>query len=368
VWEVACDSHLDRPCFVLNELWVPESGPRLPENILDRCNNPGQNLNWTGRLDFHNDAAQRHWIMAHFNRVTSEIIAPVVSWESPDGWSHSIFAKRAIYTNGQWRFFNAERLGQSGGRTNSPCRPPTAFMTFPCPKPRLKFERNQSQLSLRDEAAKGPQLSVRELLTYLHWHPHIGPGKTMAVPHDAIARPIAAARYLPGGGADRDTLWRAQRPHNVFFGVAGSIFICFATLSCKKFPSAWASPAYLPPFVAAWLPNILFGGTGIVLMFIVRLEFIFKNPPMPDADYQLVNWPKRHFQHSFRGRRRNVSPVVGPVAEAQALYVNHSSSANGCGRRPANSSFGTWVWVRGQCPHRLARHPRPALFPARHQL
>ena len=255
--------------FVLNELWVPKAA-ETSKNILDRCNNPGQNLNWTGRLDFHNDAAQRHWIMAHFNRVTSEIIAPVVSWESPDGWSHSIFAKRAIYTNGQWRFFNAERWDRAAGdefplqTTNS-----VYDISLPETPASIRTEIKVSALT-PDEAAKGPQLSVRELLTYLHWHPHMDREKRwpslmtqlqgrIAAPFTCLAVVLIA---IPFGA-------RSGR-HNVFFGVAGSIFICFAYFILQKISFGLGVAGYLPPFVAAWLPNILFGGTGIVLMFIVR--------------------------------------------------------------------------------------------------
>ena len=46
--------------------------------------------------------------------------------------------------------------------------------------------------------------------------------------------------------------------HNVFVGVAGSIFICFAYFILQKISFGLGVAGYLPPVVAAWLPNVLF--------------------------------------------------------------------------------------------------------------
>jgi lipopolysaccharide export LptBFGC system permease protein LptF len=58
--------------------------------------------------------------------------------------------------------------------------------------------------------------------------------------------------------------------HNVFVGVAGSIFICFAYFILQRVSVGLGVAAYLPPVVAAWLPNLLFGGAGIALLSRVR--------------------------------------------------------------------------------------------------
>jgi len=55
--------------------------------------------------------------------------------------------------------------------------------------------------------------------------------------------------------------------HNVFVGVAGSIFICFAYFILQRISFGLGVAGLLPPFVAAWMPNFLFGGAGIGLMF-----------------------------------------------------------------------------------------------------
>lgn len=254
--------------FVLNEVWVPQAA-ESSKDILERRKNPGQNRDWTGRLDFHNDASQRHWNMAHFNRVTSEMIGPAVTWESPDGSSHAIFAKSGIYTNGGWRFFNFERWDKAEGEA-FPMQTSNSFLDISLAETpaSIRTEIKVSALT-PTEAAKGPQLSIRELLTYLRWHPHLDREKRwplMTQLQGRIAEPFTCLAVvmiaLPFGA-------RSGR-HNVFIGVAGSIFICFAYFILQKISFGLGVAGYLTPVVAAWLPNILFGGAGLALLWRVR--------------------------------------------------------------------------------------------------
>jgi lipopolysaccharide export LptBFGC system permease protein LptF len=52
---------------------------------------------------------------------------------------------------------------------------------------------------------------------------------------------------------------------NVFFGVAGSIFIGFTYFILQKFSLGLGMNGQLPGWLAAWLPNLLFAGAGLVL-------------------------------------------------------------------------------------------------------
>ena len=62
----------------------------------------------------------------------------------------------------------------------------------------------------------------------------------------------------------------ASGRRNLFFGVAGSIFICFGFFVVQQFSLAFGTGGYLPPWLAAWLPNLFFGATGLTLMARVR--------------------------------------------------------------------------------------------------
>ena len=57
---------------------------------------------------------------------------------------------------------------------------------------------------------------------------------------------------------------------NLFFGVAGSIFICFSFLVLQMICLAVGVSGHLVPWLAAWLPNIIFGAIGITLTLRVR--------------------------------------------------------------------------------------------------
>jgi lipopolysaccharide export system permease protein len=57
---------------------------------------------------------------------------------------------------------------------------------------------------------------------------------------------------------------------NLFFGVAGSIFICFGYFVLQEFCLALGMGGYLLPWVAAWLPNLIFAIIGIFLTLRVR--------------------------------------------------------------------------------------------------
>lgn len=253
--------------LVLNEVWVPQAAQKS-KDIMERRKISGEDRNWTGRLDFHNDADHRHWNMARYNRVTSEMISPVVTWESLDGASHQIFAQRGVYKNGQWHFTNVQKWDKPPEGIPIPTTNEFLDVKFSESPASIRIELKVSALT-PSEAAKGPQLSIRELLSYLHWHPHLDQEKRwllktqlqgrIAAPFTCIAVILIA---LPFG-------MRSGR-HNVFVGVAGSIFICFAYFILLKISFGLGVAGIVPPVLAAWLPNLFFGGGGILLLSRVR--------------------------------------------------------------------------------------------------
>jgi lipopolysaccharide export LptBFGC system permease protein LptF len=62
----------------------------------------------------------------------------------------------------------------------------------------------------------------------------------------------------------------ASGRRNLFVGVAGSIFICFAYFIIQQVSLALGSAGHLPAWLAAWLPNMFFGAMGLVLTARVR--------------------------------------------------------------------------------------------------
>jgi lipopolysaccharide export system permease protein len=57
---------------------------------------------------------------------------------------------------------------------------------------------------------------------------------------------------------------------NVFVGVASSILICFVYFVLQQVGLALGTSGSLPPWLAAWFPNLSFGLTGLWLTSRVR--------------------------------------------------------------------------------------------------
>jgi lipopolysaccharide export system permease protein len=256
--------------LAMNELLVPPSSDRARE-ILHRYDpNPASRV-WIPKLNFHNDAEGRHWSIDKYNRATSEMLAPSIIWE---GTGHAIYAKRGIYTNGQWFFFDVAEWTTPPATPADPIPPAVQTrhavlaLTFPETPVWIKSELKVAALS-PEAAARKPQLSIREILDYLRLHPRQDKAeraKLMTQFQCRLAEPFTcltvALIALPFGA-------RAGR-QNVFAGVASSIFICFGYFFMQRFAMGLGVGGTLPPFLAAWLPNLVFGLTGLLLIWRAR--------------------------------------------------------------------------------------------------
>jgi lipopolysaccharide export system permease protein len=131
----------------------------------------------------------------------------------------------------------------------------------------------ESELKVRaltpTEAARKPELSIREILDYLRLHPRQAPAdraKLLTQLQCRLAEPFTCLTVvliaLP--------LAARSGRHNVFAGVAGSVFICFGYFIMQRFGLGLGVGGTLPPFVAAWLPNLVFGVAGLVMIWRAR--------------------------------------------------------------------------------------------------
>ena len=57
---------------------------------------------------------------------------------------------------------------------------------------------------------------------------------------------------------------------NQAVGVASSIFICFAYFVLLQLSLALGAGGKVEPWIAAWMPNALFGLTGLILIWRTR--------------------------------------------------------------------------------------------------
>ena len=112
-------------------------------------------------------------------------------------------------------------------------------------------------------------IPIVEILAYLRRNPDLSAKRRAPLEtqlYGRIAAPftcvVVVLIAIPFGAA--------SGRRNIFMGVAGAIVICFVYFVLLKLGLALGTGGYLPPWLAAWLPNLTFGVTGLFLMLRVR--------------------------------------------------------------------------------------------------
>jgi lipopolysaccharide export LptBFGC system permease protein LptF len=189
----------------------------------------------------------------------------------PDGSRKTLLAKSGVYTNHAWLFTHAQLLAYAKpGATNyiPPLRTNMMVIREWTETPAdIRLQIRFSKLNAV-EASKRPQLSLDEI-HYLQTHLELNQrdSNVLETQRQArLAQPwtclIVALIAIPFGAA--------SGRRNVFIGVAASIFLCFGYFILQRFGLALASGGYVPAALGAWLPNGLFGATGLWLTHRVK--------------------------------------------------------------------------------------------------
>jgi lipopolysaccharide export LptBFGC system permease protein LptF len=186
-----------------------------------------------------------------------------VQWKLPDGRYKQILARQAVWTNDTWRFIDVVTWNHMGA-IPFPEENEFLAMTHFTETP----EEIKSEIKVNDltgiQAAKRPQLSLKEILDYRRVNPEMTPEKLALLKtqfYGRIAEPwtclVVALIAIPFGSA--------SGRRNLFAGVASGIFIAFSFFILQRFGLALGTSGALWPWLAAWLPNLAFGGIGIWL-------------------------------------------------------------------------------------------------------
>jgi lipopolysaccharide export system permease protein len=223
-------------------------------------------------LGFENRRDGRIWQFGAYNPRTHEMTDLIVSSSLPDGARGELIAKRGVWSNNTWTFYNGrEQIFQpaSGVARSDP------FQEREKPEFSETPEEIKSEIKIKNRnilhSARSVELPISEILDYLHFHPK----RTMPRPEQfwlytqlqgRLAAPwtclVVVLIALPFGAA--------SGRRNVFVGVAGSIAICFAYFILLKVGLALGTGGYIPSWVAGWLPNISFAATGLCLTLRAR--------------------------------------------------------------------------------------------------
>ena len=258
--------------FALNEIAVPRCD-RWADDILSRHVKKTADPKNKTRFSkgFPNARAHRLWQFSEYDAVSTVMIIPTVTWTLPDGSLRVLRAERAVHTNGVWTFFNVQPMQQAGQHGELVQTTATKVLAMPefdeTPEKILLLLKFGDTQVLRD--LHGAAIPLAELWEYSRSDSGIPAEKTRALLtefHGRIAAPwtcfVVVLMAIPFGAQ--------SGRRNLFFGVAGSIFICFAYFVLQKVSLAFGMGGHLPGWLAAWLPNFIFAGVGIILTLRTR--------------------------------------------------------------------------------------------------
>jgi len=249
--------------FFLNEGVATQSGPKI-RDILRRHKVGAEREEWIRNVHFRNARDNRIWNIAAYHPAEGWMVEPHVEWKRPSGVLTQVIAKRGMRTNGVWVFLEVEIFNYEPGvavewldpiRTNQ-----LSMVEFGESPKEIELQVKFNQLGAY-EAAKRPVLSLAEI-EYLQAHLDLNPRDQAMMETQLQARlaqpwtcVVVVLMALPFG------VLTGRR--NVFVGVASSIFICFLFFIVMRFALALGTGGFIPAWLAAWVPNGLFGAIGI---------------------------------------------------------------------------------------------------------
>ncbi len=252
--------------FGLNEWFVPDAAERA-EAIKRRRVSGGEpeREEVVRQLGFTNDRERRAWQIAEFNFRTAEMLKPKLFEFLPDGSQRWLDAERAGRVAGVWTFFQVREYRVAPGPN---AVPKLTLQTNQLARPDLTETPEQIRSELKISRRLGGRVEraadvpLRELLDYLRFHPRPPAADRpwlytklharLAVPCTCLVVVLVA---LPVG--------LASGRRSLFVGVAGSIVIGFAYFVVGQLGLALGTGGYLPPWLAGWLANGLFGLGGL---------------------------------------------------------------------------------------------------------
>jgi lipopolysaccharide export system permease protein len=259
--------------FATNEYAVPASdrwGQQLLERHADASNKSRPAAGRGG--NFSNPREHRNWLFSDYDPRTTRMLNPTVTWTLPDGSWHELDAASAIRSNGVWTFFDVQPRVKYQAAQSEPVR---LGFTNVLAVPEFNETPDQVRLLLKFANSQtlhgsgSADIPLAELWDLMRNKPGLTRQDVNAIEtkfHGRLATPwecfVVVLVAVPFGAP-------AGR-RNLFYGVAGSIFIGFTYFILQKFSLALGMNGLLPGWLAAWLPNLVFAALGIVLTLRVR--------------------------------------------------------------------------------------------------
>lgn len=258
--------------FAVNELAVPKCQKWSEEILLRHVKNDNAPKIKTkfSKVAFRIARTNRIWEIAAYDSRAKTMTGVNVSWTLPDGAWRALKADSGILTNGVWTFFGAQLFSQVSPQGRLEPQFATNEMAMP------DFDETPRQILLEIKfsdaqtlASRSADIPLAELWEYLKINPGLSgdeANKLLTKFYGRIAAPwtclVVVLIAIPFGAA--------SGRRNLFFGVAGSIFIGFTFFVTQSVCLALGASGALPPWLAAWLPNFIFAALGIFLTLRIK--------------------------------------------------------------------------------------------------
>jgi lipopolysaccharide export system permease protein len=261
--------------FVLNEEVVPNAAEQS-ERIMWRRTKAGaakmpDKKVWQRNVLFLNSVDNRAWQIGAYNLQTRRMYNIHLELRSPNGARTNIFAERGSYFRRQWTLTNVQQFVYATPTTEFPVKYVQPLLTLPRIIETPRLIQSEIKISGLDDlkSLRKTQLSSLSILDYLRLHPSLDEQKRdslLTMLHSRLAAPwtclVVVLIAIPFGAL--------PGRRNVMVGVASSISICFVYFVAKDLTLALGSGGFVPPWVAAWIPNLFFAAAGMVLMWRLR--------------------------------------------------------------------------------------------------
>jgi lipopolysaccharide export system permease protein len=260
--------------FLANEFGVPACA-QWSETILNRHVSKADQAQKQAKTlrSITNSRDRRTWQFVSFDPKTGVMLSPTVAWSLPNGYWRVVQSDSAAYANGVWTFYGVHRWFVQTNATDL-AQPDVGSNVVRTVRELTETPKKlETLLKFADthtlHGSGSADIPLTELWVLLSDRPNLTREDADAVQtkfHGRLATPwtclVVVLVAIPFGAP--------SGRRNLFFGVAGSIFIGFAYFILEKFSLAFGMSGHLPGWLAAWLPNILFAALGIVLTFRVR--------------------------------------------------------------------------------------------------
>lgn len=223
-------------------------------------------------LFYWNEQEGRRWAISTFSRADESIeFSDVdVEWPLSNGSRNVIFASSAKYSEKEWTFFGVTAYEILPGENAQLI--PMLHQSLSVPVSTLPetpdFLLSQFKISRIEDVrdARKANFSAREIMNLIRLFPDMG-FEDRRLLETKLHIQIATCLTYVVVALIAVPLGCKPGRRDVFIGVAISMGICFSYFVVQRISAPLGFSGKIPPVLAAWLPNILFGITGLSFMF-----------------------------------------------------------------------------------------------------